>query len=152
MPNTLYPQYSSSVFAFCNKCGAPIVVPTVWHGTIPPTPQYTCGCHSNFGMQWQGQPVNKPTYPLIQKWFIYKTDGTFEISDTPPVPLTDSNEIPHAKKRDLSQEAMDKLASEFEKEFADKKTDSIEEKLDRLNDNIEKILKLLSEKTGHYPR
>lgn len=28
----------------CLKCGAPIYVPSVWMGVVPPPPQYTCGC------------------------------------------------------------------------------------------------------------
>jgi len=28
----------------CPKCGAPIYVPTVWHGVLPPPPVYTCQC------------------------------------------------------------------------------------------------------------
>ena len=28
----------------CPKCGAPIYSPSVWHGIVPPPPQYTCGC------------------------------------------------------------------------------------------------------------
>lgn len=40
----------------CTKCGAPIVVPHVWHGVVPPIPQYTCGCFTNFGAQWVTLP------------------------------------------------------------------------------------------------
>ncbi len=29
----------------CPKCGAPIYVPTVWHGVTPPPPRYTCNCN-----------------------------------------------------------------------------------------------------------
>jgi hypothetical protein len=28
----------------CPKCGAPIYVPTVWHGILPPPNMYSCGC------------------------------------------------------------------------------------------------------------
>lgn len=29
----------------CPKCGAPIYVPLIWFGTLPPPPQYSCGCN-----------------------------------------------------------------------------------------------------------
>ena len=32
----------------CPKCGAPIYVPSIWHGITPPPPMYTCGCNSSF--------------------------------------------------------------------------------------------------------
>ena len=28
----------------CPKCGAPIYVPSIWHGITPPPNEYTCGC------------------------------------------------------------------------------------------------------------
>jgi len=28
----------------CPHCGAPIYVPQVWHGTMPPPPVYSCEC------------------------------------------------------------------------------------------------------------
>jgi len=28
----------------CPKCGAPMYVPMVWHGVLPPTPRRSCGC------------------------------------------------------------------------------------------------------------
>jgi len=28
----------------CPRCGAPIYVPAVWAGTIPPSSIYTCAC------------------------------------------------------------------------------------------------------------
>lgn len=28
----------------CPKCGAPIYVPMMWHGIMPPPPMYSCAC------------------------------------------------------------------------------------------------------------
>ena len=28
----------------CPHCGAPIYSPGMWHGILPPPPQYTCNC------------------------------------------------------------------------------------------------------------
>jgi len=33
-----------TIVSNCPKCGAPIYVPTIWHGIIPPPNEYTCGC------------------------------------------------------------------------------------------------------------
>ncbi len=33
-----------TIVGSCPKCGAPIYTYTVWHGTIPPPPIYTCNC------------------------------------------------------------------------------------------------------------
>jgi hypothetical protein len=34
----------SSQVGSCPKCGAPIWIPLMWHGIIPPTPQFSCNC------------------------------------------------------------------------------------------------------------
>ena len=31
----------------CEKCGAPIYVPVIWHSVVPPTNIYTCDCVIN---------------------------------------------------------------------------------------------------------
>jgi len=31
----------------CPKCGAPIYVPTIWHGVTPPCPIYSCSCNGS---------------------------------------------------------------------------------------------------------
>lgn len=33
----------------CQRCGAPIYVPFVWHGVIPLPPTYTCSCNGTGG-------------------------------------------------------------------------------------------------------
>mgnify|MGYP007031208556 FL=1 len=35
---------SYTIASYCPKCGAPIYVPTVWHGILPPPNMYSCGC------------------------------------------------------------------------------------------------------------
>lgn len=35
---------SNTIAGHCIKCGAPYFMPTVWHGTCPPSPQPTCCC------------------------------------------------------------------------------------------------------------
>ena len=37
----------NTVTGYCPRCGAPIYVPSVWHGIIPPPSQYSCGCFHN---------------------------------------------------------------------------------------------------------
>jgi hypothetical protein len=34
----------NSIGGYCQKCGAPFYVPSVWHGIIPPQPIPTCNC------------------------------------------------------------------------------------------------------------
>lgn len=42
----------------CPGCGAPIYVPTVWHGVTPPPPHYTCECR----MRPLPMPIVIPPY------------------------------------------------------------------------------------------
>jgi len=34
----------NSIGGYCQKCGAPFYVPSVWHGIIPPQPIPSCNC------------------------------------------------------------------------------------------------------------
>lgn len=34
-----------TIVSYCPKCGAPIYVPTVWHGTSAPPNEFTCNCN-----------------------------------------------------------------------------------------------------------
>ena len=33
-----------AIVGYCPKCGAPMYVPTVWMGVIPPPVTRSCGC------------------------------------------------------------------------------------------------------------
>jgi hypothetical protein len=53
----------------CPWCGAPVYVPSIWHGTFPPTPHYTCNCRigdrprgtTDNSVFWPARVVNPPT-------------------------------------------------------------------------------------------
>lgn len=40
-----------TIVSHCPKCGAPIYVPMIWHGVIPPPPEYSCTCFTLRGQQ-----------------------------------------------------------------------------------------------------
>lgn len=52
-----------SIVGSCPQCGAPIYVPSIWSGVIPPTPQYSCNCPPR--TRYIVLPTTVPFAPVI---------------------------------------------------------------------------------------
>lgn len=55
----------------CPQCGAPIYVPTMWHGIYPPPPMYSCDCAGKQNVYKQGCGCG-PNCPCAQPQAPYR--------------------------------------------------------------------------------
>jgi hypothetical protein len=58
----------------CPKCGAPIYVPTVWHGILPPPNMYSCGCFPSARTMTETHTKTNPYFKGFKCKEFFNTD------------------------------------------------------------------------------
>jgi hypothetical protein len=56
----------NSMVGHCPRCGAPIYVPTVWHGITPPPNTYSCYCFQQNQPVWRSSTTYRSTNPDLE--------------------------------------------------------------------------------------
>lgn len=111
----------------CPQCGAPIYVPGVWHGIVPPTPTYSCFCRSD------STSSTVDTGGKI-KWH-YENTPTI-------VPAQEEKAFQPGS---VDKEAIDQLEKAFGEEFEieDNEVDTIFKKVSRIEKSVEELRDLI---------
>ena len=126
----------------CPQCGAPIYVPTVWGGIIPPSPMYSCGCHfkGNMGYQQHTNTMQNPGF-LFNPTTLQKEKNKKAMEEL-------FEAIEESKQNDL-KDATESLKDAFEKNGVLKEHTYKEKRLLKQIELLESNLKTLEKELGH---